>query len=390
MSDYQAILGVLLLLLLSECVWWIRRGSVVFRRAFPNRWVMVHPSHGFGSTGSGMAFLNPLPFLREAFLCHQWPLSITAEGIHTFVPQVINGGDRPEWQVQYVTFADIRAITRDRMVLKINGIPFVSLNSTALAAHFERLLTRLHGLPQDKREAAIKADLRRALECPRVRRRWQQYRHAVRPLEITSVALFLLLLGPLPLALGCPELQAWLVPTLGAILVALVVSVTCFWKAHRSLFPQENRARWRGAFMMILAPTHALGACSLLSRDLLVASHPLAVAHTLCPPEMAQGIARGILLDTRWPMEPRYPTDDRADRQTIDKFHQTLQSEFHAAVAAYGGDLDRWMAPPVPEDPTCQSYCPRCDRQYVIPQGTCESCGGIPLVPFTPQTVLAP
>ena len=141
--------------------------------------------------------------------------------------------------------------------------------------------------------------------------------------------------------------------------------------------------------MMLLAATHAIRAGDVLSRDLLTGFHPLAVALALCRPEEAQHIARAILLDVNHPMEPRYPSDDQTERQTIDAFHQVLQAAIYACVTAAGGDPARWMEPPAREDLSCQSYCPRCDRQYVITQGTCESCGGIPLVPFTAQAASA-
>jgi len=106
------------------------------------------------------------------------------------------------------------------------------------------------------------------------------------------------------------------------------------------------------------------------------------VALSLCRTDEARQIVRAILLDVLYPMEPRYPNDIQAERHAIDAFHQVLEAALQACLVTAGGDRVWWMEIPTKEDSSCQSYCPRCDRQFVFMEGTCASCNGISLVRF--------
>lgn len=100
------------LLYLSECWVWVRRGSVLIRSGFSGSFTVVHPSYTLGNARGGWALLNPLPPLGTAFLCHQWPLSLTKNLTCSYVAHAVNFRERPAQVPRAVPWDDVRDVSR--------------------------------------------------------------------------------------------------------------------------------------------------------------------------------------------------------------------------------------------------------------------------------------
>jgi hypothetical protein len=386
MSDFELLLVVLAGLYLSESLMWVRRGTVVLRALAGRRFRVAHPSAGLGSRGGGVLVLNPLPPLGTAFVCHQWPVSVTPEAVCAFVPNVINGHDRPTHVGRQVLFAEMERITCDGRALAINGEVFARLNSERLAEEFAAFLEKLRGLGQGERGAAIDAALASWMSVRQVRRRVRRYRRESGVLRVYSHGMLLVLFGPIPACIGLMQFRPWLGVTLGLLVALLAGTAATFFAAHRRLYPGMKGERWKLTVTMFLAPTHAIRANDALSRELLAGSHPVAAALELCGAAERRAFLRQVLLDMEHPMSPRYPSEDAGVRATIDGFQARLKEAVRGAIAASGEDVAALTGAPAAEEASSVAYCPRCDAQFVRADAVCGQCNDMALVAFSPTT----
>ncbi|HVX83827.1 MAG TPA: hypothetical protein VH253_03340 [Phycisphaerae bacterium] len=385
MSDFELLLVVLGGLYLSESLLWVRRGTVVLRALAGRRFRVMHPSAGFGSTGVGLVLLNPLPPLGTAFLCHQWPLSVTPEAVCSFVPNVINVHDRPTHLGHHVFFADVEEIAHDGRTLTINGKAFARVNSERMAEDFAGFLGKLRELPEGRRGAAIDAALAEWMSVRRVRRRVRRYRRESRVLRVYSHGVLVVLFGAIPACIGLMQFRPWLPASLAVLVALLAGTAATFFAAHRRLFPGSRMERWKVAATLFLAPTNAIRANDALSRELLAGSHPAAAALEVCGAAERRAFLRRILLDVEHPMSPRYPSDDPGVRATVDGFQSRLKASLHGAIAAAGEDVAALLAAPAAEEAASVAYCPRCDAQYVRADAVCGPCNDMALAAFAGQ-----
>ena len=385
MTDLQFLILALLAIYLSECFFWVPRGSVVLRCLF-GRFAILHPSPLIGSYRAGIVLLNPLPPLGQAFPCHQWPLSLTPQGVYSFVPQVPHQHDRPEHLALYLPFADILSVSRDAATLNLNHRPFAHLPDESSAARFAGLIEQLRVLPPEQRSGAIDAALADSLRLRAIRQRLLLFRQLSGPLKIYSHCVLLLLFFALPAAIGSHLVRPYLLPILTLLLLALLTTVHSFYYAHKQLYPDTRGTRLRATLTMVFTPTAAIRASDVLSRELLSAFQPLAVAWVLCSPELFRPFVRHLLLDLEHPMQPVCPpTANDVQRQAVSAFHQRLHTALRDFLTRQQQDPTELTRPLAPEDPSCLTYCPRCEGQFLLPAGVCENCGGLTLLAFIPQ-----
>jgi hypothetical protein len=94
--------------------------------------------------------------------------------------------------------------------------------------------------------------------------------------------------------------------------------------------------------------------------------------------------ARRVLQELRNPARPTAPAEppeaigiEAAWRRRQEKCAVELLRE-------EGFDPADLLRPPRALDASCRSYCPRCEAQFVKPEGECRDCGGLPLAPLHP------
>ncbi len=80
-----------------------------------------------------------------------------------------------------------------------------------------------------------------------------------------------------------------------------------------------------------------------------------------------------------YPAEPMYSNNDPLRRAMIDSFRQRYLSALRLLLDHAGIDSESLLEAPAQSDSTCRTYCPRCEMQFVLEEGKCVNCGGIPL-----------
>jgi hypothetical protein len=387
MTDRQFLLLAICLLYLSECLYWARRGSVVFRRWAVGRRpgaVVAHPSPGLGTRRTGMVWVHPLPPFGAAFLSHVWPVSMTAAGVHAFVPTVINGNERPEQEGGYVPWDDIWKIARDGEVVWVNDRVFVRCNGEALGEAVERAMKGVWETPAAGRGRVVARLARRMTDAGRVRRELRRYALFAGPLGALrwqAHLLFAVVFGLLPSTVAVLPMRPFLPAGLVLLAGLLAIQVATFFYAHRRLRPRARGERWRSLLTMVFTPTASIRACDMVGKELLAAYHPLALAAVLCRGEERRRFARRVLLDYLHPMEPRHWSADADERAVTDGWHEMVLARLKALVRGAGMHAGELTAPPVMRDGSAKTYCPRCDGEYLVAEGTCSYCGGVVLKP---------
>jgi hypothetical protein len=383
MTDLELLALIAVGLYLSECILWVRRGHMVFWRPPFGHYRHAQPAVTLGNERAGFVGANPLPPLGQTFVCGPWPMSLSAEAAWSFVSPTLARVGRPPQAPRFVLLDEVREVTQDGTMVLVNGEPFLDAGEHAAAGRYAALLRTVAKLPRQRRDAAIERELRRATDADAVARTVAAFGRRTVFVRLLCQVLFLLLVCVLPLMAWDNRLTAWW-PEYLLVLASSLIGVLVFFAAtHRRLYPEASGPRWRTFATMLLAPTLAARACDILSRPLLARYHPLAAAAALCDKSTFRQLARSVLLDVRHPAMPVCPDPKREDLERSSR--ERLARALERLVERQGLNPAELTAPLPPEDSACVSYCPRCDRQYLVAASTCADCGGLALVPFPPS-----
>ncbi|MBI5433827.1 MAG: hypothetical protein HZA52_13425 [Planctomycetes bacterium] len=373
MSDTQALVLLLALVYLSDCVAWVRRGAVAFRALGASDFRAALPSAFTGNARAGLVWANPLPPLGTLFVAESWPLAFSPDGLAS-VPGLELDRRAPrvaQWYAKrWSDVGDVRAIEKE---IWIDGRVFARADTLHAARELARLADTLRKATAARREALIDAALAPGFDVEAVSARAASFASATRALRIATNALFGFLAVLVPSVLwrfGILMTWPWL---LAGLVVGLATVAVLFWRAHRALRPEAKAARRRALALIALSPPEAVRALDSLARPWLAGFDPLAVA-ALLREDARRELVRSILLDTRHPLPPPVSAEPLA----IDCerwFRARLLGERERAANRLGLDPSRLLAPPPTDDPTARGFCLRCELDHAQPSGACSDCG---------------
>ena len=382
MSDLQVLLLVLAVVYCWECLSWLRRGTVAFLAGWGNRWRVVHPAALVGNQSGGLVLAWPLPPLGTFLAASQWPLSISAEGIYSYVAQCVNPGWRPAQMGRYFSFEAIRKIEAHGKEVRVDDELFLKTGSPFLARNIAARLRQVGKLPANQRAMAVQKLLRESLDARAVRERLKNFNSRSSVLRNISNFLFAYLFFIVPAVLWYFGLRRSWIELLAGLLLLTTTAAILFYRAHKALYPEADEERFTHSILILLSPATAVRARDALSRPLLEAFHPLVVARVLVPATQFNEFARRTLLEIRHPCLPICPTDETGPRLTEDQGRAALRQEVEQFLHREGINPADLLKPPRPADESCRSFCPRCQAQFVATQGICADCGGLPLSAF--------
>ena len=384
MSDVQLLFVVVVALYVWECACWLRRGGIAFSSWWGRHWRILQPGALIANQAGGFVLAWPLPPLGSLFVANQFPLSLSPEGVLGFVATNVNSGWRPAQSGRFVRFEEIRQVRVRGRKLMVNGEFLVTCASPGLARQYGEELQQLAKLKASQRNAAIVARLRASFDAPAVERRAQEFRKHAAPVRGLSNGLLAYVFLAVPAVIWNIGFKlSW--PGLLAGLVGLTSATAFFFaRAHRALYPKAGDERFTQTLTILLAPTTAMRAHDALSRSLLEAFHPLAVAKVLLSDGEFRPLARRILLDLRHPALPGFTRDLAVARATETQARANLRTAAEEFLKESGVVPEELCRPPTPTDGSCHSYCPRCQAQFTLREGSCEDCGGLELMAFVP------
>src|SRR4029077_13530689 len=134
---------------------------------------------------------------------------------------------------------------------------------------------------------------------------------------------------------------------------------------------------------ILLSPATTIRAHDALSRPLLERFHPLAIAKVFCAEDRFRNFASTVLRDIGQPALPLCPHSEPL-AQEAESFSRTLlEKTVEEFLKKNNVSIKKLLQPPIPADPTCLSYCPRCLAHFTTLDSKCDDGGGIPLIPFS-------
>lgn len=395
MSESWWLIVLLVIAYVGECFGWTSKHTVLFRdslgtRGAPsgeqrrNHWNWGLPGKWFESAMSGLHLRHLLPPLGSVFHCPVWPASLSPVAALAWVPFAMDREDRPDQSANLVHWQSGQSskppYARDKEVF-LNDQPLMLCATEAHARHVIQLLHRLDTAPDPaSREALIDAAWQSAFDATTLRQRLNEFAGATLALRILANLIFVWVFIALPTAtyfIGLGRSWPWLLGTLAILMIATAVT---FFRTHQRLQPKLGHERYKHTLIVLLSPPGAIRAIDALARDHLIGFHPLAVAQVVLTEERFLNFARRYVLDFRYAMPSQL--------QAAPPARDTLQWHMRREARHIGGFLnslqlqvDELTLADPPADEACMTYCPRCQCQFVIPEGQCTLCD-LPLVAF--------
>ena len=382
MSDLQLLFLVLALLYGWECACWINRGSVAFRSWWGWHWKAAHPGTLLGNQRGGFVFVHPLPPLGTIFTGTQFPLSQSPDAVLACVATSVNPTGRPVQNGNCFAWSEIKSIEARGKKVLLNGEPLFKASAPGFAAKMAQTLRQVRDGTKTEREKLIRQTLNQGFDTSQITQQWQEFKRQTSSLRLVTNALFIYLFAVSPLIIWRFGFQrTW--PFLLAVLLALTFAIAMlFRRGHKKFYPDAEDERFTHFLIIFLSPVTAIRACDALSRPLLEAYHPLALANVFCPTERFEAMARSYWREILCPALPICPREDRLALETERYWRAVLQDAAGQFLKRSGIDTDALNQPPLPADDTCLSYCPRCLAQFTAREGICVDCGGLALAPF--------
>jgi hypothetical protein len=358
MNELLSLFAVLLLVYVLQCISAAPAVSVVFRIDSRLRGNLVRHSLQVGRSQFRLFLINPFfPFSTAAYA--DWlPFSFLLDhaGRICGVDFATCLGSRSPTFDQHHSFAS-RA-----KKLFLDDSPVATLHSECTAAELAVFLDQLQSLQPSKRQALLDRELRRRFAFNALRERLELFSKCTALLNSMCISLFLFLFliapgGVYMFGLG----RVW--PALLLTLVLSLFSILwAFRRARRRLYPRRKDRDLQHLLAIVLSPFAAIRAVDPLAADLLEGFHPVAVACALLRPEdFVQFAGREL-------RRIKFATNDTILETAIRDFLLTQKV-----------DPQSLLKPPTPIDVYSRTYCPICLTQYVIEEGACNDCGGVPL-----------
>lgn len=379
MSELQSLFVLLLVIYLVDCLVFVRRGSLLFRR-WGTRWQPARPVSVLTNTRGNLTFANPWPGVPSTFTSSLPACTLTPSGLLNWMPYSLEDSRCPTPPLTWVPWEKLDRLQVDRRSLLVNGQPFLILSSSHEALQLQETIQGLRRVPAPDREQAIQHWMQSTLDRDQIARRRKRTVEQTRWLTFLARGLALLLAVGCPLLihfLGLPQVGWWL---LGVIYLFSVCLAFLVHRTHRRLYPADADDRFVRVFTTGLAPLSAVRCPDLVARESLQGFHPLAVARELCPEEGFQTLAARAYRDAHFPLFPTEPSSEAAIVEALAWSRREWQVELTKFLNSSGIKPAALLLPPEASDSGHRRYCPRCLQQFNESGLACVECGGRPTV----------
>ncbi len=382
MSDVQLLFLVLALLYAWECACWLARGSVAFRTWLGRGWRLAHPGTLLGNQRGGFIFAHPFPPLGTVLSSGPFPFALSPKAILAEDAGSVRPGDGQPQSGRCLLWDQIDSVEARRKKILVNRELLVKAASPILAQQLARLLVELKQAKHAEREKPLRRALRENFDRDRLEARWKEFQAQTQTILWVANALFFYLFVLAPATIWWLGLRSsWLVLLVG-LLGLTATSAVLFHRAHKKLYPAAEDERFTHFLIILLSPATTIRARDVLSRPLLEAFHPLALARLFCSNARFENLAQQTLRESRYPAAKPFHASEPLAEETEQYWRSVFGKALEEFLRVSGIDPDKLMRPPAPADPTCLFYCPRCLSQFTTRRGTCEDCGGLALLPL--------
>jgi len=379
MTDRQSLFAVLVVVYLTECLLWVRRGGVVFRRGISGWTVQVEGELARNDRGD-LHWAWPLPPFGGLAVSYGIPFSLGPKGFLNASGAAFHPSGRPLQTAAFLAWEEVRKVETEGRALKVNGAGFWRSDSPLESLRLGKLIQELRKADPSKRGDAIREVIRKSFDLGMIRSRIQSLESALGPVRQLSMAVAALVFVATPLAV---TLSGWF-PTLYIVVPLLFVMTGLLarlaGKAHRALQPEAEDERFRLLMTLFLSPAAAIRAVDPLQRTLLEEFHPAALGCVLLEGEARRRFLSQVWRDLRFPRLPECPLELKEAVET-ERLHREVTIGFlEEAARSVGIDPGYFGRAPQSSDPSHVRYCPRCESQFTASASVCRECGGRALI----------
>jgi len=372
MTEAQQLFVLLAVLYLVECTGWAHAHAYAFHSWLGESFKPVRPGRWFGNPDGGLLVRHLLPPLGTHFLAQWCPISFSRDAIVGYVPQAVGTVDRPNQSAQCWRRDDVEEVRVDGKYVLVNGERFVRCVGDPEARHYADRIRQWQtgGQPLE----LIARWLDESLDVDAIDSRWQEFVQRSAASRFFGNLLFCLLFvaGPF-LVWQQGLLRAWvflIIPLVPLVLGAVITFV----RLHRFFVPDDRVDRILHAFVAAVYPLEACRAVDMVSRHVFTGYHPLAVACALCREDDFRDFGRRFLSDLHFPLQPVFHLEEPAARTVVEDFRELQIDACNRMLAREEIELGTLMTSWMPEEGS-QTYCPRCQSQFVLETGLCSVCG---------------
>ncbi len=355
MSEWMLLLLLIAFLWLGESVLWLRHDS----EAIVRTWKGMAPARraaNRGNLSSSLIWASTVPAGYD-FLCGEWPVRLDRDYLYTLdrgsALETATDWERHDWRT-------ITSVEQWSNTITLNGSREIQFGTVTLAREIRRIILSCQSAPPEDRSHVIDDAMRRAFDDDAIEVEWKRFRRFTRLPSILSGILFMVVFVVLPVLaiwIGASNIGLEMV---GVVLLLDLLVACAFAVAHRALLPFDRFGRWTTSLTMLVSPATAMNAPRHLARPVFGRFHPAAVLTRLASHDDAARFVRSRW----WSGDENDPWKPYLD-EWLEK-HQELQARFSLVPA---------------RESRSETYCPRCEIQYVITAGICNDCR-IGLVPF--------
>jgi hypothetical protein len=372
MTEVQVFFLILAAVYLLQCIGWAPSESEVLRIGWRFRARLL--PHGlrmrFGK--HKLFFLNPFSPLAGAIVCEFFPSVRTSKEGST-------AQSNPSKPDEVIGPRTIRLRAQEKLQVQSEGKEVRSAGHVLFTAHSEAYANFLAGVLDHVRKRSLQdrdrvfeREFEKMFDAKKIALRLEEYQAQSAFLRTASVLLFVFLFLISP---GLARLRGleriW--PFLLAYLIwSLAWIGWSFLRAHRALYPELKEGRWQQVMVLALSPFSAIRANDVLLRDLFCDFHPLAVGHVLLSKAEFRVQAERVLRQSLFRTDGEATSSEAAMRRVLQAF-----------LMKTGMPPEELLSPPKRESENCQTYCPLCLAQFLLPEGECPDCGDVHLKKFS-------
>lgn len=372
----QQLYVILLLIYLSDCLWWIPHTGWFIQGSRPGK-MKARFAGAVGNLRGGFVFLNPVPGWTLSFELRELPYSVSPKGWAAWVPQVLRPGGRADQDGRCHAFDKPGdPVKRHGAELWMPEGGQVDARGADAAEMDAADLCALKSVSASRRQERLAEIWRRQIDPDAVSARVEEVQQATRWLGFTGrlqwIALFLI--SPV----WCLRFGLDFGILYSALLVfgLAVLNTVMFWSGHRRLYPLARGERGKWAFIMMLSfPMSARGA-DLLSRKALLRFQAPAVVAALAAPTPGN---REVMQS--WYRDVLYPLRIELEAGTAREIAETFISWRQQVWENWWRDLPdpQWREEEPLHDAAERKFCPRCRIDFDPEMGECPDCPGIVL-----------
>ena len=387
LDDAQQICVVLGILYIVECFWWLRGNSCrLYAIPFAD-WNEV-PGDVPRVDAWRFGLANPLPW-NESFAAETFPFPFDAGTL------LLPAFDPIACQERYepLPFESIKAITSSERDVLVDMRTVGSFSSTAFAQSTASRLERIRSACVGERPRIAEGIIEELWDCRKGKSHLTAWRQATRcPREWGG---YLTVLGLVvgPIVWGCRHWLPHYVPLVLIVVCAVVWFAIAIMgmRIDKRFFPCDSNVGVHRAITFV-SPATAMRLYDTLGRDVMANYEPLVVTLVTGGGHRDNTTAAAFLRDVLYPSGGQTVTaGDEASQKTVDTTIGWFRSRMglHARQAVRESGLDpESLLMHVPVEQGVSTYCPRCSRQFIMPEGECSFCA-VPLLAFNATHRLA-